>query len=77
MSFLWISLAVFHLISLLFMGLAIVRLFSYVRRYKLQENSHTLLFGVISIEHVVALYIIVVAIFTFTSMLLVQFIASR
>ena len=77
MGFLWISIAVFHLISLSFMGLAIVRLFAYVRRYKLNENRHTLLFGFMSIEHVVALYIIVMAIFTFGSLILVQFISGR
>jgi hypothetical protein len=76
MGFLWIGIAIFHLISLSFMGLVIVRLFAYVRRYKLVENRHTLLFGFIAVEHIVALYVIVMAIYTFGSLALIQFISS-
>ena len=77
MSFLWIGIALFHLISISFMVMAIMRLFSYVRRYKLNENHHTLLFGFIAIEHVVVLYVIVMAIFTFGSLIMVQIISGR
>jgi uncharacterized membrane protein YjdF len=77
MSFLWIGIAVFHLISLSFMGIVILRLFAYVRRYKLTENRHTLLFGFIAIEHIVALYVIAMVVFTFGSLALIQFISGK
>jgi hypothetical protein len=77
MAFLWISLAIFHLLSIAFMGLAIVRLFSNARRYKLVENRHTLLFGFLRIEHIVGLYILAISVFTAASLLAVQFIANR
>ena len=77
MSFLWISIALFHLISISFMVIVIMRLFSYVRRYKLNENHHTLLFGFMKIEHIVALYVIAMAIFTFGSLVFVQLISGR
>jgi hypothetical protein len=77
MSFLWISIAIFHLVSLSFLGLAIVRLFKYIRRYKLSENRHTLLFGFVTIEHVVALYVFIIGIYTFVSLLLVNYLINR
>lgn len=77
MSFLWVVIALFHLISVAFMGIVIMRLFAYVRRYKLNENRHTLLFGFVKIGHVVGLYLIVMVIFTFGSLAMVQFISGK
>jgi hypothetical protein len=77
MSFLWSSIAAFHLVSLLFMVIAVSRLYKYTRRYKLKENRHTLLFGVISVDHIVLFYIATVGLYTVGSVLLVNFIVNK
>lgn len=71
MSTFWISLVVFHLISLSFMLMALMRLFSHLGRYPLKENHHTLLFGFIRVEYIVFAYIICIALFTVGSVIFV------
>jgi len=77
MNILWIITAIYHLISILVMVLCIVRLFGYVRRYKLVENRHTLLFGFISVEHVVAMYVGMILLFTATSVILLHYLSLQ
>ena len=76
MSFLWVTITIFHLISISFMGIVVMRLFAYVRRYKLNENHHTLLFGFIGIGHIVSLYIVIMAVFTVGSLVFVQLVSG-
>lgn len=76
MNILWILVAIFHLISISFMGMCIARLFGYTRRYQLNENHHTLLFGFVKVEHFVTLYVIFISMFTLGSVVLVQYLSS-
>lgn len=77
MNILWIITATLHFISISFMGLCFVRLFSYVRRYRLKENRHTLLFGFVTVEHFVAMYIGTVILFTAVSVILLRYLSTR
>jgi|GEM_PF-2184709 len=77
MNILWIITATLHFISISFMGLCFVRLFSYVRRYRLKENRHTLLFGFVTVEHFVTMYIGTVILFTAVSVILLQYLSTR
>jgi hypothetical protein len=77
MNILWLITAILHFISISFMGLCMVRLFSYVRRYRLKENRHTLLFGFVTVEHVVAIYIAMVLLFTTASVILLHYLSIR
>jgi len=76
MNILWIIVTIFHLISISFMGICIVRLFSYTRRYKLIENRHTLLFGFITVDHFVTVYIIMITLFTIGSIVLLSYLSA-
>jgi len=60
-----------HAVSIGFLGLCLIRIFSYLRRHKMQENHFTLLFGFIGIQHVTMAYLITVAVFTAGSIVLV------
>ena len=62
---------ILHAASVGFLGLCIIRIFSYLRRHKLQENNFTLLFGFIGIQHLTMAYLIFVAAFTVGSTILV------
>lgn len=75
MNILWILVAVFHLISISFMGLCCARFFSYKHRYRLNENHHTLLLGFISVDHFVTLYVIFIFLFTVGSVALIQYLS--
>ena len=75
MNILWILVAIFHLISISFMGLCIARHFRYTRRYQLKENRHTLMFGFVAVEHFVTLYVILISLFTLGSVVLIQYLA--
>jgi hypothetical protein len=77
MSTLWTITAIYHLISILVMLLCVLRLFGYTRRYKLVENKHTLLFGFISVTHVVAIYIFTIFLFTVTSIILLHYLSTQ
>ncbi len=71
MSFVLLCTAILHAASILFLGLCLIRLFGYLRRHRLNETSHTLLFTFIKIEHVILAYIIFIAVFTVGSVLLI------
>lgn len=75
MNILWVIISLLHLVSISFMGLCIMRLFSYTRRYKLKENGHTLLFGIVRVEHIVTIYIIIIGLFTMGSVFLVHYLS--
>ena len=77
MNILWLITAILHFISISFMGLCMVRLFGYVRRYRLKENRHTLLFGFVTIEHIVAIYIGMIICFTIASVILLHYLSTR
>jgi uncharacterized protein (DUF2235 family) len=62
---------ILHAASIGFLGLCTIRIFSYLRRHKFQENNYTLLFGFIGIQHVTMAYLIIVAAFTVGSTILV------
>jgi hypothetical protein len=72
MNVVWLFIGAFHLVSVAFLGLSLVRLYGYVRRYKLIENRHTLLFGFVHLEHVVLIYILFITAFTFGSVLFIS-----
>ncbi len=67
MNIMWFFTIIIHLLSVGFMGLCLMRLFGYTRRYRLKETHHTLLFRFIGLQHVVIAYIIAIAIFTMSS----------
>lgn len=71
MSTFWISLVVFHLLSIGFLAMSLMRLFSYLRQYPLKENHHTMLFGWIRVEYVVFAYIFCIALYTVGSVIFV------
>lgn len=48
---------ILHAISLLFVFLALYRLYSYIRRYRFDENGYTLLFGFVHLHWFAYLYI--------------------
>jgi len=75
MNILWIVVSLLHLISISFMGLCIVRLFGYVRRYKLKENHHTLLFGFVTVRHIVSVYLVLITLFTIGSVILIHYLS--
>lgn len=75
MTFLWLSIAVFHLFSVMFMGWCLLRLFRSLRRYRFEENPHTLLFGFLKIEHVMFLYVFFVALYIAATTLFIYFLA--
>lgn len=77
MNILWAVTAIFHFISISVMGLCLVRLFGYIRRYKLTENRHTLLFGFVTVEHVVAIYVGMVLLFTATSVVVLLYLSAQ
>jgi hypothetical protein len=76
MNILWLITAILHFISLAFTGLCMVRLFGYVRRYRLKENRHTLLFGFVTVEHVLAIYIGMIVAFTAASVILLHYLST-
>lgn len=76
MNTFWILLIVFHLLSIGFMVFGLSNLFSYLRRYPLEENHHTLLFRCIRVEHIVLAYIFCIALFTISSFIFVSLLPS-
>ena len=62
---------ILHSISVVFMGLCLIRLFNYSRRHKFQENNFTLLFGFISMQQMMLAYLVTVGVFVIGSMLII------
>jgi hypothetical protein len=71
MNFVLFFLAAVQIVSVAFMGICLMRLFSYSHRYKLKENEHTLLFGLLRVEHFVLLYMLFVTGFAIGSTLFI------
>ena len=75
-TLIWVCTSIFNLLSLGFLGLCMIRLFGYVRRYRLPENRHTLLFGFIRLEHVVVMYLLFMSLLTLGSVLFISSLSS-
>lgn len=77
MTMTWITIAIFHLLSIGFMGGCIMRLNRNLKHYQLSENRHTMLFGFIKIEHCMLIYIFFIVLYTIGSMLFINFLAMQ
>ncbi|MFA5829033.1 MAG: hypothetical protein WC843_00845 [Candidatus Gracilibacteria bacterium] len=62
MTLFWIIIFV-HLGSILFLIFCMQRALHYLKRYKLEENKYTKLFWVITLKHIIIIYVIVVLLF--------------
>ncbi len=76
MNIFWGIIILTHIVSLSFLGLAILRYFAYKKRNNIIENKYTLLFGFIRLEHVIIGYIAFVLAYTFGSTLLVYYLST-
>lgn len=76
MNIFWGIIIITHIVSLTFLGLAILRYFAYKKRNNIIENKYTLLFGFIRLEHMVIAYIAFVLAYTFGSTLLVYYLST-
>lgn len=76
MNLFWGIIIATHLVSLTFLGLALLRYFAYKRRNTIIENKYTKLFRVIRPDHVMVTYVGFVLFYTFGSVLLVLYLAS-
>jgi len=72
-----IIITLFNALSIGFLGLCLLRLRDYRTKYKLKENHHTLLFGFVSLQHIVILYIAGVAFITCAGYALVYYLSLR
>ncbi len=71
MNIVLLTTVVLHTISIVFLGLCLIRIFGYTRRHRLAETHYTLLCGFIRLEHAVMAYIFMVAAFTVISTLFI------
>ena len=69
MNYVWIALIIIHLISLGCLGVYLVRLSWHMKKFKLEENKYTKLFGIIRFEHMIVFYIAFIAVFTVTTVI--------
>lgn len=58
-----------QLISLLFVGMSIKRLYAYIQLYRFDESVYTLMFGFLHLRYFVALYIGMVSVAIFVELL--------
>jgi hypothetical protein len=72
-----IIITLFNALSIGFLGLCLLRLRDYGKKYKLKENHHTLLFGFVSMKHIIMLYIAGVAFVTCAGYAFVFYLSSR
>ncbi len=68
---------IFHIMSFVFLGLCLLRLRDYLKKYRLNETRHTMLFGFINMHHFVFLYIVTITLFTLGSYFLLFYLSSR
>lgn len=76
MNFFWGIIITTHLISLIFLGLALLRYFAYKKRNTIIETRYTMLFGFIKPDHVVITYSAFVLAYTFGSVMLIHYLFS-
>lgn len=57
--------------SLIFMGIVLLRVYNYTRKYPLPESKYTLLFGFIHFNHVTVLYVLSMILLSVFSMVYV------
>ena len=76
MNLFWGTVIATHLVSLIFMGLALLRYFAYKKRNIIIENRYSMLFGFIRPDHVVVIYVGFVLAYTFGSVMLIYYLAS-
>ncbi|PJC36814.1 hypothetical protein CO046_03810 [Candidatus Peregrinibacteria bacterium CG_4_9_14_0_2_um_filter_53_11] len=67
MSLIWLLFIVIQLISVTFMGISIMRLYGYVRKYRFNESNYTLLLGFIHLNWVATAYIVAVPVWAVLS----------
>jgi hypothetical protein len=73
MGTVWVIIIVIHICSLLFLYTYLRRLFTYVKKYRMPESQYTLLFGWISLSHVVFAYVFTVTVFVVSSLIFLSF----
>ena len=72
-----VLITIFNLFSIMFTWLALGRLFKHLEHYKIEEGKHSMLFGFMKIEHVVAIYIIMQIAFIVGSYFFVYYLMIR
>ena len=76
MNFFWSIIIATHLISLIFLGLGLLRYLAYKRRNIFVESKYTLLFGVVGMNHMIVSYIVFVLVYTLGAILFVFYLSS-
>jgi hypothetical protein len=70
----WITIAIIHLGSLLFIYAFVKRLIEFVKKNQLTESKYTLLFGWIRLSHIVVIYSITMLMFFILSSYILIFV---
>lgn len=76
MNAFWITTVIILFLSASFLGLCLVSLYRYGRRFSLKEDSYTMLFRFIRMEHIVLTYIAFTAAHIIGTLLFITYLAS-
>ena len=76
MSIVWVCTVIINVISLAFLGISLIRVFSYMRRNTFIETRYTMLFGFIQMKHLIFVYMMSVLVFMGGSFLFVSYLSS-
>lgn len=76
MNLFWGTIIITHMVSLIFMGLALLRYFAYKKRNTIIENRYSMLMGFIRPDHVVMIYVGFVLLYTVGSMMFIFYLSS-
>lgn len=76
MNFFWSIIIGVHVISVIFLGLSLLRYFAYKKRNIIIETKFSMLFGFVRLGHVVTAYVGFVFVYTVASILFILYLAS-
>ncbi len=76
MNLFWGTIITTHMVSLIFMGLSLLRYLAYKKRNTIIENGYSMLLGFIRPDHVVMIYVGFVLLYTVGSMMLIFYLSS-
>lgn len=76
MNFFWSIIIATHVISVIFLGLSLLRYFAYKKRNSIVETRFTMLFSFIKLNHVIVSYVGFVFVYTIVSILFILYLAS-
>jgi hypothetical protein len=76
MNFFWSIIIATHVISVIFLGLSLLRYFAYKKRNTIIDTRFTMLFGFIKLNHVIVTYVGFVLAYTIAAILFILYLAS-